>query len=78
MVDVVLPDYEEEIESAVIANWMFEEGDPVEEGDELVELTTETGSYRVSAPTSGILVERYFEEGDEVEVGEVLANIEEE
>jgi len=78
MIDVVLPDFDEELESARILNWCFEEGDPVEKGDDLVEVSTDMGSYKVAVPMSGILVERFFEEGDDVEVGEVMATIEEE
>jgi len=78
MVDVVLPDFDEELESATIINWCFEEGDPVEKGDDLVEVSGDMGAYKVTVPVSGILTERFFEEGDDVEVGEVLAVIEEE
>ncbi|MDP8262383.1 MAG: biotin/lipoyl-containing protein [Candidatus Ancaeobacter aquaticus] len=79
MVKVVLPDYDEQIEGATIAYWSFEEGDPIEKGEILAEVTgDDSESYKVPATVSGILTEIYFEEGDDVEVGELLAEIEEE
>lgn len=78
MKDVKLPELTEDMERAVISFWRFEEGDPVEEGDELVEVTVDSETFIVPCPYSGILNEIFFEEGDEVEVGEVIASIEEE
>lgn len=78
MKEVKLPELVEDLERAVISFWRFEEGDPVEEGDELVEITVNNETYTVPCPYSGILNEILFEEGDEVEVGEVIATIEEE
>lgn len=78
MKEVKLPELVEDKERAVISFWRFEEGDPVEEGDELVEITVDSETYTVPCPFSGILTEVFFEEGDEVEVGEVIATIEDE
>lgn len=78
MKEVKLPELVEDMERAVISYWHFEEGDPVEEGDDLVEVTVDNETYNVPCPYSGILNEIFFEEGDEVEVGEVIATIEEE
>jgi len=78
MKEVKLPELVENMERAVISFWHIEEGDPVAEGDELVEVTVDSNTYNVISPFSGILNEVFFEEGDEVEVGEVLAAIEEE
>jgi 2-oxoglutarate dehydrogenase E2 component (dihydrolipoamide succinyltransferase) len=78
MKEVKLPELVENMERAIISFWHIEEGDPVAEGDELVEVTVDSNTYNVISPSSGILNEVFFEEGDEVEVGEVLAAIEEE
>lgn len=78
MKDVKLPDLMEDMETAVISYWHIEEGDPVEEGDNLVEVTVDNEAYNVPSPISGILNEVFFEDGDEVEVGEIIATIEEE
>lgn len=78
MIEVTLPELAEGVNEATISYWHFEEGDEVEEGEDLVELTTDKATFNIPAPTSGILSEVFFEEGDTVEVGEVLAIIEEE
>ncbi len=78
MKDVKMPELMEDVSSAVISFWRFEEGDPVEEGEELVEVTIDNETYTVPSPNSGILNEVFFDDGDEVEVGEIIATIEEE
>jgi pyruvate dehydrogenase E2 component (dihydrolipoamide acetyltransferase) len=78
MAKVILPEVGEGAREATISYWHFEEGDRVEEGEDLVEIATDKSTFNVPAPCSGVLTEVYYEEGDMVEVGEVLANIEEE
>ncbi|MDD5072994.1 MAG: biotin/lipoyl-binding protein [Candidatus Omnitrophica bacterium] len=78
MAKVILPEVGEGAREATISYWHFEEGDRIEEGEDLVEIATDKSAINVPAPCSGVLTEVYFEEGDIVEVGEVLANIEEE
>ena len=77
MAKVILPEVGEGAREATISYWHFEEGDRVEEGEDLVEIATDKSTFNVPAPCSGVLTEVYFEEGDMVEVGEVLGNIEE-
>lgn len=77
MAKVILPDMSEGSKEVTISYWHFEEGDRVEEGEDLVEIATDKSTFNVPAPCSGVLNEVYYEEGDIVEVGEVLANIEE-
>ncbi len=76
MTEVVLPDLGEEVEEATINHWLFQEGDAVEEGQNLVEVTGDGGTIQVPSPVSGTLSEVFFEEGDDVEPGEVIATIE--
>jgi len=73
----VIFDYvSEEVSTATVDYWYVDEGDAVEEGEDLVELRTEDGDlFVVTAPASGILRERFFEQGDEVEIGDVIAAI---
>lgn len=78
MKEVKLTELVEDMERAVISFWHIEEGDPIEEGDDLVEVIVGSTNYNVPSPFSGILNEVFFEEGDEVELGEVIATIEDE
>ncbi len=78
MAKVILPEIREGAREVTISYWHFEEGDRIEEGEDLVEVATDKSTLNIPAPCSGVLTEVFFEEGDIVEVGEVLANIEEE
>lgn len=78
MVEVPLEGLAKNVEEATIQTWYFEEGDPVNEGDDLVELTSEEGTVTIQAATSGILAEVYYDEGDVVAKGEVLCTIDDE
>jgi pyruvate/2-oxoglutarate dehydrogenase complex dihydrolipoamide acyltransferase (E2) component len=73
----VIFDYSsDDVTTATVDYWHVDEGDAVEEGDDLVELRTEEGGlFVVSAPSGGILRERFYEPGDEVEVGDIIATI---
>ncbi len=75
MVEVVLQGLGQNVEEGTIQNWFFEEGDAVNEGDDLVELSTEEGPVTLPAPASGILAEVYYDEGEVVAKGEVLCTI---
>jgi len=73
----VIFDYSsDEVTTATVDYWHVDEGDTVEEGDDLVDLRTENGElFVVPAPVGGVLRERFYEAGDEVEVGDVIAAI---
>ena len=78
-VEVELPDLGPEGGSqARVAEWHFDEGDRVEEGEILCEVMGELASLEVRAPCSGTLLERVAEEDDTVRIGETLAIIERE
>ncbi len=78
MAKVILPEIGEGAREATVSYWHFEEGDRIEEGEDLVEIATDKSTLNIPSPCSGVLTEVFFEEGDIIEVGEVLANIEEE
>ncbi len=78
MKEVILEALATGMEEATISHWYFEEGDTVEEGADLAEVTSEEGTFKITAPRSGILGEVYFSEGEIVSVSEVLCEIEQE
>lgn len=73
MIEVKVPELAESITEGTIANWVKKEGEPVEEGDVLLELDTDKVSLEIQAESAGILKEIKKQEGDTVEVGEVIA-----
>ena len=78
MAEVTLEPIAKGMEEATINHWYYEEGDPVEEGSDLVEVISEEGTFKIIAPRSGVLGEVYFVEGETISVGDILCDIEEE
>lgn len=78
MVEVVLEGLGPEVAEATVQSWFFEEGDSVEEGDDLLELATEEGPVTLQAPKAGVLAEVYYDEGETVAKGEILCTIDDE
>ncbi len=58
---------------ATVSEWNCEEGEHVEEGDVLLEVTCDSGTLDIVAPRSGVLIERIVDEDDIVRVGEPVA-----
>ena len=77
MIKVVLPELGEGIDKAILSYWYFQEGEKVNEKDDLVELTTDKATFNLPSPCSGMLSEIFFREGDTVNIGETLGVIEE-
>ncbi|MCM8795106.1 MAG: lipoyl domain-containing protein [Candidatus Omnitrophica bacterium] len=77
MTKVYLPELGEGIDKATVSYWYFNEGEKVNEKDDLVELTTDKATFNLPSPCSGILSAILVHEGDTVNIGEVLAIIDE-
>ena len=75
MKEVILPKFGFTQEDSQIVEWLVEEGQMVEEGDPIVEVTTDKVNMEVEAPASGTLAGFRFEAGDIVPVTEVIAYI---
>ena len=73
--EVRVPDLGEVNEVAVV-EWLKAVGDPVAEGDDLVEVETEKTTFVVPAPVHGRLVRVVAREGGEIRVGDLLGEIE--
>jgi pyruvate/2-oxoglutarate dehydrogenase complex dihydrolipoamide acyltransferase (E2) component len=70
--EVTLPNMGDDAETAIVSLWLADEGDIVNENDDLVEMTTDKASFTVPSPKTGTLLEKAVEEDDEVHVGDVL------
>ena len=76
-IEIELPDLgADEGDTATVSEWHFEEGDDIRDGEELLEVTTDTETIQVPCHVAGILVERLVEEDDLVRVGDALAIVE--
>lgn len=76
-VEIRVPALGESIVDAVVANWLKQEGDPVVQGEALVELETDKINLEVFADQSGVLQKIGKQTGDVVAVGDVLGTISE-
>ncbi len=76
--DVIMPEIGEDITQATVSFWHVEEGEKINEGDDLVEMVTDKATFNVPAPAAGVVSEIMFEEGETVKVGEAIAVIQEE
>ena len=72
--DVQVPEVGESVSSGILATWLKQSGEMVEEGDELFELETDKATLAVPSPVGGVLTIQ-VEEDTEVEVGQVVASI---
>jgi 2-oxoglutarate dehydrogenase E2 component (dihydrolipoamide succinyltransferase) len=74
--DIVIPALGESISEAVIATWLKEDGDYVEQDEDLVELETDKVTMPLPSPAAGVL-KRSVSEGDTVEVGATIGSLDE-
>ena len=74
-VQVTLPAMGESVTEGTVLEWRAAEGDRIEAGDTLVEVSTDKVDAEVPAPVSGTVVKHHVADGDTVQVGAVLAEI---
>ncbi|MEQ9093637.1 MAG: biotin/lipoyl-containing protein, partial [Miltoncostaeaceae bacterium] len=69
---VLLPELGESVTEGVVLEWRKSEGDTVEMGETLLEVTTDMVEVEVPAPAAGTITRIVAGEGDAVEVGALL------
>jgi pyruvate/2-oxoglutarate dehydrogenase complex dihydrolipoamide acyltransferase (E2) component len=72
---ILAPDLDLGDISVVISVWLIPLGAAVVEGDRIVELSAGDVTVDVSAPASGVLIERLAGEDEAVRAGQVLGMI---
>jgi pyruvate dehydrogenase E2 component (dihydrolipoamide acetyltransferase) len=75
MKEVIMPKFGFTQEDAQIVRWLKREGDAVEQGEPILEVTTDKVNMEVEAPEAGVLAGVQFNEGDTVPVTRVIAFI---
>src|SRR4051812_10475811 len=75
IVDIVTPTGGESVTEGTILEWAVKVGDTVEDGQTVVEISTDKVDMELPAPTAGTITEILFEEGDTVSVGQVIARM---
>jgi acetoin:2,6-dichlorophenolindophenol oxidoreductase subunit beta len=75
MADVVMPRMGETVDEGTVNEWFKQVGDPVTEGEPLLEIGTDKVDTEIPAPATGVLAEIRVAEGQTVPVATVLAVI---
>ena len=75
MAELCLPDFDIPELSVVVTAWHAAVGERVVQGDRLLEVTVGDVTIDISAPASGVLIERCVKVDDRLSVGQLLARI---
>src|SRR4051794_12116860 len=73
---IPMPEMGESVTEGIVLEWHVAVGDFVNEGDTIVEVSTDKVDAEVPAPTSGVITKLVASVDDEVPVGAVLAEME--
>src|SRR3989442_12389878 len=71
--EIVLPQWGMEMQDATIVRWLKQEGDPVQEGEPLVELETAKIATELESIASGVVAHILVPEGATAPIRTVLA-----
>src|SRR4030095_10944168 len=71
--EIVLPQWGMEMQDATVVRWLKQEGDPVQEGEPLVELETAKIATELESIASGVVAHSLVREGAMVPIRTVLA-----
>ncbi len=74
-VDIEMPQMGESVTEGTVLEWHKDEGDFVEEGETVVEVSTDKVDAEVPAPESGTIAKVLKQPDETVKVGEVLAQL---
>src|SRR5687767_11982756 len=74
-VEIQMPQMGESVTEGTVLEWHKQEGDAVEEGETVVEVSTDKVDAEVPAPASGTLTKILKQVDETVEVGSVLAEL---
>src|SRR5437763_10076805 len=74
-VEIQMPAMGESVSEGTVLEWHVAEGDTVEEGQTVVEVSTDKVDAEVPAPTSGTITKILVQPDEEVDVGAPLAEM---
>ena len=72
---IIMPKLGFTMTESTIVQWLKQNGDAVQQGEPIAEITTDKVNMEVEAPESGILAGLKYKEGDTVSVTEVIAYV---
>jgi 2-oxoglutarate dehydrogenase E1 component len=75
IIDIVTPGGGESVTEGTILEWAVQAGDSVQDGQTIVEVSTDKVDMELPAPTAGTITEILAEPGETVSVGQVIARM---
>ena len=72
---VIMPKLGESVVEGTVSRWLKREGEPIDEFEPLLEVSTDKVETEIPAPASGTLLTIYVQDGQTVEAGTLLALI---
>ena len=75
-VEIQMPQMGESVTEGTVLEWHVSEGESVQEGDTVVEVSTDKVDAEVPAPASGVISKILAQPDETVKVGTVLAEME--
>jgi 2-oxoglutarate dehydrogenase E2 component (dihydrolipoamide succinyltransferase) len=75
---VIMPQLGESVVDGTVGEWLKQVGDPVEEYEPIVRVSTDKVDTEIPAPVDGVLLAIYVEEGETVDAGVLLGVVGEE
>jgi 2-oxoglutarate dehydrogenase E2 component (dihydrolipoamide succinyltransferase) len=73
---LLLPSMGEGVMEATVINWLYNEGDTIQEDDSVVEIATDKVDSDVPTPVSGKIVKILIQKDEIAKVGEPIAILE--
>jgi len=73
--DIVMPQLGESVVDGTVAEWLKQVGEPIEEYEPIVRISTDKVDSEIPAPAGGVLLEIRVPEGETVDAGVVLGII---
>src|SRR6266436_6792627 len=75
IVEIQMPQMGESVTEGTVLEWHKQEGDFVEEGETVVEVSTDKVDAEVPAPASGVIAKILAQPDETVKIGQTLAEI---
>src|SRR6478609_3534651 len=75
VIEIEMPAMGESVSEGTILEWAKSPGDSIEDGETIVEISTDKVDAEVPAPAAGTLTETLAEAGDTVTVGQIIARM---
>jgi 2-oxoglutarate dehydrogenase E1 component len=75
LVNIVTPSAGDSVTEATLLEWLVEEGASVEEGQDILVVSTDKVDMELPSPAAGVLEKRLFQDGDTIHPQEVIGHV---